>query len=157
MRRMRLFSALLVLAAIISCTPAPAQQSSPEAAIRAVMTKQTEDWNRGDLEAFAKAYKESPGILFIGSTVRRGYDQMLATYRQYYGTPEKRGTLTYTNVEVHPLDEKFAVVLGNFHLERTAAGGGNADGLYSLVFENTPAGWKIVLDHTSNAPKPAAH
>jgi ketosteroid isomerase-like protein len=61
------------------------------------------------------------------------------------------GVLSFTNVEVHPLDARFATVLGNFHLERSAAGGGNADGFYSLVLEKTAAGWKIVLDHTTAA------
>jgi ketosteroid isomerase-like protein len=61
------------------------------------------------------------------------------------------GVLSFTNIEVHPLDARFATVIGNFHLERNAAGGGNADGFYSLVLEKTVAGWKIVLDHTTAA------
>jgi ketosteroid isomerase-like protein len=61
------------------------------------------------------------------------------------------GVLTFSNVEVHPLDAHFATVIGKFHLERTSAGGGNAGGFYSLVLEKTTAGWKIVLDHTTSA------
>jgi len=66
------------------------------------------------------------------------------------------GTLTYTGLEVQPLDERFATVTGRFHLERTAAGGGNADGFYLLVMEKTPEGWKIVRDDTTVLPKTAA-
>jgi ketosteroid isomerase-like protein len=57
---------------------------------------------------------------------------------------------------VQPLDERFATVTGNFHLERREAGGGNADGHFLLVFEKTPDGWKIVRDDTTNTPKLAA-
>src|ERR1700722_15139143 len=99
-----------------------AQNNTPAAqAIRAAMDKQVADWNRGDLEAFATGYKNSPDILFIGSKISRGYDQMLNTYRTNYSTKEKMGTLSFTQLEVQPLDEHFATVTGHFHLERTAA------------------------------------
>ena len=127
-----------------------AQSATPEArAIRAVLDKQVVDWNRGDLEAFATGYKNSPDILFIGTKISRGYDQMLASYRTNYSTKEKMGTLSFTGLEVQPLDERFATVTGIFHLERTAAGGGNAEGHFMLVVEKTTGGWKIVRDDTT--------
>lgn len=143
----------LSLFAILLVQPVAAQKSpsTDEAGIRAVLSKQATDWNHGDLDAFASGYKNSPDILFIGSTVRRGYDGMIASYRKNYPNKSAMGELSFTNVEVHPLDAHFATVIGNFHLERTATGGGNADGFYSLVLEKTPAGWKIILDHTTSA------
>jgi len=128
--------------------------SSTDAAIRASFDKQTADWNRGDLDAFATAYKNSPDILFIGSKISRGYAQMLERYRTVYSTREKMGTLSFSEVEVQPLDDRFATATGKFHLARTAAGGGDASGSYLLVFEKTPDGWKIVRDVTIPAPKP---
>jgi hypothetical protein len=130
-----------------------AQTASPAQAIRAVLDKQVVDWNHGDIETFATGYKNSPDILFIGSKISRGYAQMLDTYRKGYSTKEKMGTLSFTGLEVQPLDEHFATVTGHFHLERTAAGGGNADGHFLLVFEKTPAGWKIIRDDTTVPPK----
>lgn len=131
-----------------------AQNATPEArAIRAVLDKQVADWNRGDLEAFAAGYKNSPDILFIGSKISRGYAQMLETYRKNYGSKEQMGTLNFSDLEVQPLDERFATVTGHFHLERTAAGGGNSDGHFLLVFEKTPDGWKVVRDDTTVPPK----
>lgn len=121
----------------------------PDAAIQALLTQQAADWNRGDLNAFASGYKNSPDILFIGHKVNRGYDQMLASYRQVYPTREKMGTLTFSQLEVQPLDVQFATATGHFHLERTAAGGGTADGYFLLVLEHTPSGWKIVRDDTT--------
>jgi ketosteroid isomerase-like protein len=43
----------------------------------------------------------------------------------------------------------YASVIGQFHLKRTAAGGGDTSGVFSLLFHQTGAGWRIVLDHTS--------
>ena len=81
---------------------------------------------------------------------------MVDTYRKNYSTKEKMGALSFTNLEVQPLDEHFATVTGNFHLERTAAGGGNSDGYFLLVVEKTPNGWKIVRDSTTVLPKKTA-
>jgi ketosteroid isomerase-like protein len=120
-----------------------------------VLDQQVVDWNRGDLNAFATGYKNSPDILFIGSRMNRGYAQMLEGYRKAYPTREKMGTLSFAELEAQPLDENFATVTGRFHLERTAAVGGNADGFFLLVMEKTPDGWKIVRDDTTSQTKKA--
>jgi ketosteroid isomerase-like protein len=124
--------------------------------IRSVLDKQTADWNRGDIEAFAKGYKNSPDILFMGSPIDKGYSAMVARYHKIFSTPEKMGVLSFTELEIQPLDERFVTVTGHFHLERTVAGGGNADGYYLLVMEKTVEGWKIIRDATTNLPKVAA-
>ena len=150
---------LRFLALIVFAIPSMlvAQDVSPAApAIRAVLDKQVVDWNRGDLDAFAAGYKNSPDILFMGPTISRGYAQMLDRYRKGYSTQEKMGALSFTNLEVQPLDGRFATVTGSFHLERTPAGGGNADGYFLLVVEKTTAGWKIIRDATTGLPKKTA-
>jgi ketosteroid isomerase-like protein len=151
---MRLFRALALSIVLMSFATFVQAQNTPTAqAIRSVLDKQVVDWNRGDLESFATGYKNSPDILFMGSKISRGYAQMLETYRKGYSTKEKMGTLSFTGLEVQPLDERFATVTGNFHLERAEAGGGNADGYFLLVVEKTPEGWKIVRDSTTVPPK----
>ena len=136
-------------AQVALCGQMPA---ADEAAIRASFDEQTANWNRGDLDTFAKAYKNSPDILFIGSKISRGYAGMLERYRTTFSTREKMGTLTFSEVEVQPLDDRFATATGKFHLARTAAGGGDSSGSYMLVYEKTPQGWKIVRDVTLPAP-----
>jgi ketosteroid isomerase-like protein len=155
----RLYAPILFfIFAVFSASPRlHAQVNTPAAqAIRSVLDKQVVDWNRGDLEAFAKGYKNSPDILFIGSRINHGYEQMVEGYRKNYSTKEQMGVLSFNGLEIQPLDEHFATVTGNFHLERTAAGGGNSDGYFLLVMEKTPAGWKIVRDDTTVPPKKTA-
>ena len=145
---------------LLLCTPiiAAAQAApSPETqAITSVLNKSVDDWNRGDIDAFATSYKNSPDIVFMGRTIQHGYAQMLARYKSAYPAPAAMGVLSFTQLSVQPLDARFATVTGNFHLERTAAGGGNADGYFLLVVESTPAGWKIIRDSTTVIPPPAA-
>lgn len=124
--------------------------------IGALLLKQADDWNRGDLDAFARGYKDAPDILFMGSTIQKGYAAMVAGYKKRYPTQEKMGKLTFTSLAVQPLDERFATATGQFLLKRTVADGGPAAGYFLLVLEKTASGWKIIRDDTTGTqPKPA--
>ena len=147
MRALLPFVAVLTLLPRVTAQPGPL---FPQTEIPILLQRQAADWNRGDLDAFASGYKNSPDILFIGRTVEHGYAGMLAGYRTRYPTREAMGTLTFSQLAVQPLDAQFATATGHFHLERSARGGGNADGFFLLVLEKTPAGWKIVRDDTTN-------
>ena len=149
MRLLRLLIVPFLLGVLTLSLNAQNPASHEDAAILAVLNKSVVDWNNGDLDTFASSYKNSPDILFIGRSVRRGYAQMLEAYRTGYSTREKMGTLSYLGLEVQPLDERFATVTGHFHLERTAAVG-NSNGYFLLVMEKTSAGWKIVRDDTTS-------
>ncbi len=118
--------------------------------VRAVLTHSEEAWNRGDLAAFASYYDDSPDTTFIGrQVVRGGVQAILDRYRKAYPTREAMGTLSFTNVEVRMLAAAVALVMGEFHLTRSAAGGGDASGRYTLILRKSPSGWKIIHDHTS--------
>ena len=158
--RNRLLPAALFIASVLMVSafhPSPIQaQDNPlhtasrqELDIIKVILAQEKAWNLGDLDGYAKGYKDSPDTLFIGRQVSRGYAQMLSDYHHNYPTPNSMGTLGFSDLEVHALSETFAVVVGKYHLDRIKKEGGPADGLFSLVFEKTDQGWKIVIDHTT--------
>ena len=148
-------AALALFAIILLPLAAPAQNSQLKTAsqqeldVIKVLLAQEAAWNRGDLEGFIQGYKSSPDTLFITRQVFRGVDGLIEEYRDNYPNRAAMGTLAYSELEVHPLDEKFAVVIGKYHLERNKKEGGNADGIFSLVFEKTDKGWKIIVDHTT--------
>ena len=134
---------LLVLAGSIAA-------ASPDQDVKHVLDDQQTAWNRGDIDSFARGYLDSPDLVFVsGKKISRGYSGMIQRYKADYSSREKMGQLTFSQLEVRILGEKHANVLGHFHLERTAAGGGNSDGVFTLLFEKTPDGWKIIQDHTS--------
>ncbi len=123
--------------------------SQQELDVVKVLLKQESAWNRGDLDSFAEGYKDSPDTLFVTRQVSRGFAGMLAEYHQNYPTRAAMGMLGFSELEVHRLDDRFAVCIGKYHLERGKKDGGNADGIFSLIFEKTEKGWKIVVDHTT--------
>jgi uncharacterized protein (TIGR02246 family) len=126
---------------------------SPEppsaAAIRQVLGDQVAAWNRGDVDTFMHAYKDSPDTTFIGKSVEHGYVPILERYKKAYASKDSMGTLDFAELAVRELGANYAVVIGKFHLARNAAGGGDVSGIFSLVWEKTAAGWKIILDHSS--------
>ena len=148
--RIRILPTLLVLGLFAASLPA---QAPDIAAIRTLMDRQVSDWNRGDIDAFATGYKNSPDILFIGKSIRRGYAEMVNAYHAHYPTRAKMGKLSFSNLEVQPLDANFATATGNYHLDLSAAEGNHADGYFLLVLEKTADGWKIVRDDTTTLPK----
>ncbi|HEX3435256.1 MAG TPA: nuclear transport factor 2 family protein [Pseudacidobacterium sp.] len=120
-----------------------------ESNIRKVLADQITAWNQGDIDTFMKGYKNSPDTTFIGKTRQHGWQQVLERYKRGYPTKEAMGTLDFSDLEVRMLGSDHAVVTGRYHLARDASGGGDASGIFSLVWEKTAEGWKIILDHTS--------
>jgi uncharacterized protein (TIGR02246 family) len=153
MRKGRIYC-LLVVAVMLVAWSRPLRavaQAKPqaEAAIRHLLDHQAADWNRGDVEAFMKGYEDAPTTTFVGQTVQYGYGTILERYKKLYATPAAMGKLTFTHLAIRVLDSDYATATGNFHLDRPAAGGGNADGIFSLVFRKDARGWKIILDHSN--------
>jgi ketosteroid isomerase-like protein len=149
--------AILLATALIAAPPIHAQQppdqlhtaTRQELDIVKALIAQQDAWNAGNLTNYLSAYKNSPDILFVGRQILRGYNTLLDDYRKNYPTKESMGTLNFTGIEVHALSDTLAVAVGGYHLDRTKKLGGPAEGLFSLILEKTPQGWKIVLDHTN--------
>jgi uncharacterized protein (TIGR02246 family) len=135
--------------ALLLLTFAPALFAQGEE-IRAMLKNSEAAWNRGDMAAFASDYEDAPTTTFVGKEVTRGgVDAILARYQRGYPTADARGTLTFSEIEVRPLGEGYALAIGRFALKRTAAGGGDAAGRFTLVLRHTAKGWKIIHDHSS--------
>jgi uncharacterized protein (TIGR02246 family) len=122
--------------------------AAAEDAVRAVLAAQVAAWNNGDLPAFVTTY--SGETVFIGREITRGSKGVLERYRRSYPTREKMGVLTFSDLEVTMLGAEHASVIGRFALKRTAEGGGDAKGIFTLLLKKTSGGWKIILDHTTS-------
>lgn len=137
-------AALLVLAT--SCAFALAARDGGSD-IERVLNAQVDAWNRGDIPTFVDSY--APDCVFVGKQIAQGREQLLARYRNTYPTREAMGHLTFSRLNVHLLTADVAIVTGEWHLERSSAGGNSTGGLFSLVFQRKSNQWKIALDHTS--------
>jgi ketosteroid isomerase-like protein len=119
-------------------------------AITGVLTDQQEAWNRGDVDAFLQGYWRSPELTFSGSGgIARGWDGVLARYKEHYPDREAMGKLEFSALEFRFLGADAVLALGHWHLARQK---GDVGGVFSLVFERLPEGWRIIHDHTSEVP-----
>jgi beta-aspartyl-peptidase (threonine type) len=116
-------------------------------AIRAVLDAQQQAWNRDDIDAFLTGYWHSPDLTFSGSNgIFRGWDAVLARYKKNYPDRRAMGTLDFSDLEFRFLGPDAALVLGHWHLKREKD---ELGGVFSLVWQRFPDGWRIVHDHTS--------
>ena len=114
--------------------------------VETILKESQAAWNRGDLVSFASHYDDSPKTPFIGhEVVRGGVEAILARYQRAYPTREAMGTLIFSEIEVRPLADGVALATGKFLL-RTAAGGGDASGRFTLILQRRLGVWKIIHD-----------
>lgn len=156
-RRLRAGS-LFYLFFFASPALAPAQTSGDRAAdreaISAVLRAQQSAWNRADVDAFLEGYWRSPELTFSGSNgVARGWDAVLARYKKSYPDRAAMGQLSFSDLEFRLLGPDAALVLGKWHLQREKD---ELGGVFTLVWQRFPEGWKIIHDHTSAVAPPRA-
>ena len=120
------------------------------AAIRQVLDKQVDDWNKKDLDAFLEGYWRSPKVVFqSGSTRSDGFEAMRERYRKSYQADGKEmGRLAFSDIDIVSLGADAALVRGRFKL--TMSDGKTPTGIYTLVMRKLPEGWRIIHDHTSS-------
>ena len=146
-----LLGGFLLVQSHLHAHPAEDRKSDQDA-IGAVLNAQQIAWNRGDVEAFLVGYWHSPELTFSGSSgVARGWDGVRARYKKNYPDKAAMGQLDFSELEFRFLGQDAALVLGRWHLNREKD---EIGGVFSLVWQRFPGGWKIVHDHTSVvAPK----
>lgn len=152
---LRLVTLIAVLFVTTSQATFSADESAREtdrAAITSVLTAQQDAWNHGEVDKFLVGYWHSPELTFSGSSgIARGWDGVMARYKKNYPDQATMGQLDFSSLEFHFLGKDAALVLGRWHLKRDK---GDVGGVFSLVWQRFPEGWRIVHDHTS-ADEPA--
>jgi ketosteroid isomerase-like protein len=125
-------------------------QHTPDQDIFAVLDAQVRAWNQGDIAAFMSGYLNSDSTRFVSAKgVTEGYQKVLERYLVAYPTKEKMGELSFSDLNIKHLSSEIAIVIGRWNLKRPEADGGNIGGYFTLIFQRTSKGWKIIHDHTS--------
>ncbi len=138
----------LWLLVLVACTHSfePADRDT----ITGVLAQQKAAWNRNDLAAYMEGYAHTPALVFTsGAKVRHGWQEAFDSYQQRYGKdPSGMGKLDFAITSIDAVGSDGAVVLGTWKLDGPNAG----SGVFTLVFERRPEGWRIIHDHTSATP-----
>ena len=150
------YGVLVVLIVLTGFMPVPTARAESiggiadaEAAVMEVLDMQARAWNNGDLNAFMAGYLDSPDTTYTsGGTIVHGYDALMKRYQDRYGNDRaSMGTLSFSDVRVEQLGADFAYCSGLWFLRRDDKP--ELEGVFTLVWRRTPAGWRIIHDHTS--------
>lgn len=128
------------------CSFCSAQTPDDEAAIRSLMDKQIQAWNRGDVDAFMQTYWKNDSLLFVSNPPTYGWQTTLKRYKQAYPDTAAMGKLSFNLLQLKPLSPEYYFVLGQWHLQRSI---GDVGGYFTLLFRKINGEWLIIVDHSS--------
>ena len=135
------------LLALLLASFAGFAQKGAETEIRRLLATQTDSWTRGDVEGFMQTYWKSDSLMFIGSKgVVRGWQQTLDNYKKGYPDTATMGKLSFDIIQIKPLSDEYAFVVGKWMLKRSI---GDVSGHYTLLLRRMDGQWRIVADHSS--------
>jgi ketosteroid isomerase-like protein len=129
-----------------SCATGAAQNDA-STAIPAALKASSDAWNNADLAGHIRDYADTATFMG-GNGPIQGRDRVgEALSRSFWRDGKPKQQLSFDRVEVRPLGERHALSTGHFLL----TGGGEADksGWFSLTWEKTGTGWRILHDHSS--------
>lgn len=139
---------LITLCALITaaCGSVSAQNDATTAIPPALMAS-AEAWNKADLPGHIGLYTDTATFMG-GKGPIQGRDRVGESLaKSFWRDGKPKQTLSFDRIEVRPLGDRHALSTGHFVL----TGGGEADrsGWFSLTWEKTSTGWRIIHDHSS--------
>ena len=144
---------LLALVACGAATPPPKRMFAPSDrdAVKAVIEAQAAAWNKGDLDGYMAGYAKVDWLVFTsGGKIRHGWQETYDTFKAKYAqNPAAMGKLVFDVLAIDPVGADGAVVLANWTLTDSPSDG---RGVFTVILERRPDGWKVIHDHTSLSP-----
>ena len=139
---------LITVCALITaaCGSVSAQNDATTAVPPALMAS-AEAWNKADLPGHIGLYTDTATFMG-GNGPIQGRDRVGESLaKSFWRDGKPKQTLSFDRIDVRPLGDRHALSTGHFVL----TGGGEADrsGWFSLTWEKTSTGWRIIHDHSS--------
>ena len=110
-----------------------------------IMTTMSSLWNKGERRAFVDYYKHSDATIYVSSHLVKGYEDIEKEYAKNYPNNQAMGTLATSNLEIQFVTPELAIMTGNWKLAKKNAA--TKQGIFTLLWQQTEDGWKIILDH----------
>jgi ketosteroid isomerase-like protein len=140
----------IIAAGAVACSTAPPDDPTP--AIDAMLVSSASAWNAGDLEGFLDDYLDDRGTTFMaGGHPREGFAWIRDNYAPRFAPGASRDSLRFEGLRARSLGADHAVATARYVLHRGDSV--TSSGPFTLVLTRTPAGWKIIHDHTNADPE----
>ncbi|MBA4317037.1 MAG: hypothetical protein C0412_01415 [Flavobacterium sp.] len=143
----KIFAILVLVPILFSFTAAPDDEAIKKE-IMANSEKSAEYWNKGDVENYMNiCYPKREDILMQSTNSRiYGYTKIHDMYVKTFKDEEKRGVLSFSEVEVNVITSDTAMEIGKYTLQ--FKDGKKRSGYYTAILKKFPEGWRIVHDHS---------
>ena len=138
---------VFVVCVVTASCASPAAQNDATTAIPVALKASSDAWNNADLAGHIQDYADSATFMG-GNGPIQGRDRVgEALAKSFWRDGKPKQQLSFDRIDVRPLGDRHALVTGHFLL----TGGGEMDrsGWFSLTYEKTAAGWRILHDHSS--------
>ncbi len=151
--RMLCAATVLALAALAGCRESGqrANVGDPavlQAAVDHLLGESEAAWNGGDLEGFVGWYKRGPETTFLASTgLTHGWDAIRERYAARFEPGAARDSLRFEELETRPLAPWLGLATARYVLFQNDSV--TATGVFTLVVEKTPEGWRIIHDQSN--------
>ncbi len=124
-----------------------AAQDKDQKEILDLLGRQTNAWNKADMDSFMVGYWQNDSLMFIGqSGITYGYKATSDNYKKTYSDTAKMGRLNFDILQVRRLSPEYYFVVGKWFLKRSV---GDVNGHFTLLFRKINGRWMIVADHSS--------
>lgn len=142
---------LLALLPLITfaCPDTTANPAKSIAQIQKDITTFAISWNQGDIPAVLTHYKNTASTTLIWDKSVYGYKNIASYFKKTYPKKDEMGTLSTSHIKIELLSPQYAIVTGNWLVKNNNEN--KTGGPFSMLYENTSHGWKIILDHGSAA------
>ncbi|MEX2596748.1 MAG: SgcJ/EcaC family oxidoreductase [Salibacteraceae bacterium] len=115
--------------------------------IHAVLDRQKNAWNRGDLGAYMNGYWDSEELIFTSSkSIAKGRKDAVKHYKHTYKSKLDMGVLEFNNVSTKLLSSKSAFTVGEWSIKRDSH---DLKGRFTLIWQKIDRQWLIIADHSS--------
>jgi ketosteroid isomerase-like protein len=148
----RIVPLVVICVFVAGCATTPSRpiatsRADDQAQILSALQGSADAWNRGDIKGHLAVYVDTATFM-TATGPRPGVAQAEAGFlRSYWRDGRPRQTLRFEQVAIRWLDEGAALQTGHFIL----SGGGEPEqsGWFTLIWQRTGQGWRIVHDHAS--------
>ena len=120
------------------------------ATIHALVARMQDAWNDSDFVGYMNGFA-NPDVIFVSrGEIQKDWQGTLEHYeRDYGGSPDRRGTLTFSDIDVTLLAPGVAQLVGVYTLVRDS---GTQTGINTRILQKRAGSWVITLNHVSARP-----
>ena len=150
--------AILICSLLASCS-APLKsnltagdQEREKQAIRDVIARMEQAWNRGDFRGYMEGFA-NPDVIFVSrGEFQKDWQGTLDHYIRDYGSSvDTRGTLHFFDIKIEMLAPDAAQLISRYRLDRPKHA---QDGINTRLMRKRDGRWVIALNHVSSREPP---